>query len=431
MPEATFYIDTASFSTATAVFSDATLTTKAADGYYSNQSIVRQQVNGILEPAVACTNCGTPTPTPAEYCITQNIDNQITGGTEGVDYDLSGDTPAPVIKCGPTGGTVSFTITAAAKNNKRFKTSNPFSATNPSVVVGSSDATVTNVLTGVLEDIVVQGSNTVFVFLGACFDPSASLFELARSGDDGVYLEMTRAEFNSLANGQRFAVTNPSVPSVVSNLFFNSSDSRNNPVKEDSSLIPRYSLANIGGSSFQVSILPGEFDCPPQLKLVYMGVTSCETSTPTNWYKIDVDLLDTYLTRQRFMDGNGVIWKRTTTSFQTETPLVTEPFTPVDIAGVREGVPGFRGYTSGCPSTYFKIRVCGGTNISASYYPIEFYPSVTNLSDPVGAIFTKSVQRYGCFEVIGTVNELEYRSMNKLMVVDADFYADGGCDNCQ
>lgn len=429
MPEATFYIDTASFSTATAVFSDATLTTKAADGYYSNQSIVRQQVNGILEPAVACTNCGTPTPTPANYCITQNIDNQITGGTEGVDYDLSGDTPAPVIKCGPTGGTVSFTITAAAKNNKRFKTSNPFSATNPSVVIGSSDATVTNVLTGVLEDIVVQGSNTVFVFLGACFDPSASLFELGKSGDDGVYLEMTRAEFNSLANGQRFAVTNPSLPSVVSNLFFNSSDSRNNPVKEDSSLIPRYSLANIGGRSFQVSILPGEFDCPPQLKLVYMGVTSCETATPTNWYKIDVDLLDTYLTRQRFMDGNGVIWKRTTTSFLPETPLVTEPFTPVDIAGVREGVPGFRGYTSGCPSTYYKIKVCGGTNITASYYPIEFYPSITG--DPVGALFTKSVQRYGCFEVIGTVNELEYRSMNKIMVVDADFYADGGCDNCQ
>ena len=119
----------------------------------------------------------------------------------------------------PYGGTVSFTITAAAKNNKRFKTSNPFSATNPSVVIGSSDATVTNVLTGVLEDIVVQGSNTVFVFLGACFDPSASLFELGKSGDDGVYLEMTRAEFNSLANGQRFAVTNPSLPSVVSNYF--------------------------------------------------------------------------------------------------------------------------------------------------------------------------------------------------------------------
>ena len=160
-----------------------------------------------------------------------------------------------------------------------------------------------------------------------------------------------------------------------------------------------------------------------------MGVTSCETATPTNWYKIDVDLLDTYLTRQRFMDGNGVIWKRTTTSFLPETPLVTEPFTPVDIAGVREGVPGFRGYTSGCPSTYYKIKVCGGTNITASYYPIEFYPSITG--DPVGALFTKSVQRYGCFEVIGTVNELEYRSMNKIMVVDADFYADGGCDNCQ
>ena len=429
MPEATFYIDTASFSTATAVFSDASLTTKAADGYYSNQSIVRQQVNGILEPAETCTNCGSPTPTPTNYCITQNIDNQITGGTAGVDYDLSGDTPAPVVKCGPTGAAVSFTVTAAAKNNKRFKTSNPFRATNPSVVIGSSDATVTNVLTGELEDIVVQGSNTVFVFLGACFDPNASLFELSKSGDDGVYLEMTRSEFNSLSNGQRFAVSNPGIPGLVSNLFFNSSDSRNNPIKEDSSLVPRGYLANIGGRSFQVTKLPGQFDCPPQLKLVYMGVKSCHTATLTHWYKIDVDLLDTYLQSQRFLDGNGFLWTRTTTSFNPQTPLVQEPFNPVDITGIREGVPGFRGYTSGCPSTYYKIRQCGGTEISASYYPIEFYPSISG--DPVGSLFTKSAQRYGCFEVIGTVDELEYKSLKKAMVVDADFYADGGCDNCQ
>ncbi len=172
MPEATFYIDTASFSTATAVFSDASLTTKAADGYYSNESIVRQQVNGILEPAVNCPNCAAPPTTPVEYCITQNVDNQITGGTEGIDYDLFGDTANPTIKCGPTGALISFNITATAKNNKRFKTSNPFRATNPSVVVGSSNQTVTNTLTGELEEIVAPPPTTVFIFLGSCYKNS-------------------------------------------------------------------------------------------------------------------------------------------------------------------------------------------------------------------------------------------------------------------
>ena len=56
MAQATFYIDTASFSTATAVFTDRALQTKAADGYYSDETIVRRQENGILEPAVNCPN---------------------------------------------------------------------------------------------------------------------------------------------------------------------------------------------------------------------------------------------------------------------------------------------------------------------------------------------------------------------------------------
>ncbi|WGK93788.1 MULTISPECIES: hypothetical protein [Flavobacterium] len=50
-----YYIDTASFSTATAVWTDAALTTKAPDGYYSDTTNYRQQVNGLLQSVVSCT----------------------------------------------------------------------------------------------------------------------------------------------------------------------------------------------------------------------------------------------------------------------------------------------------------------------------------------------------------------------------------------
>ena len=53
----TFYFDGTSFATATAVYTNATLTTLAPDGYYSNEVLVRQQLNGVLLNATTCTTC--------------------------------------------------------------------------------------------------------------------------------------------------------------------------------------------------------------------------------------------------------------------------------------------------------------------------------------------------------------------------------------
>lgn len=50
-----FYIDTNSFSTATAVYSTQTLTTKAPDGYYSDGIDYRRQVSGVLQAVASCT----------------------------------------------------------------------------------------------------------------------------------------------------------------------------------------------------------------------------------------------------------------------------------------------------------------------------------------------------------------------------------------
>ena len=60
----TYYYSSASFSTATALFTDAALTTFAPDGWYSDESIVRQQASGVLFAEDNCPNCATPTPTP-------------------------------------------------------------------------------------------------------------------------------------------------------------------------------------------------------------------------------------------------------------------------------------------------------------------------------------------------------------------------------
>ena len=53
-----FYFDGLNFSSAVAVYSDASLTTLAADGYYAQNGIVRQQLNGVLLNAQSCSTCG-------------------------------------------------------------------------------------------------------------------------------------------------------------------------------------------------------------------------------------------------------------------------------------------------------------------------------------------------------------------------------------
>ena len=63
---ATFYIDTPDFENATTVFSDAALTTCAANGFYQIGDVVREQVDcvgglgGRLLPAETCATCGSP-----------------------------------------------------------------------------------------------------------------------------------------------------------------------------------------------------------------------------------------------------------------------------------------------------------------------------------------------------------------------------------
>lgn len=70
-----YYIDSTSFSTATAVYMDANLTTKAPDGYYSFDGVYRLQYLGLLLETVACGVYPPPPPPPPYYQI--NVSNSV------------------------------------------------------------------------------------------------------------------------------------------------------------------------------------------------------------------------------------------------------------------------------------------------------------------------------------------------------------------
>lgn len=55
-----YYLNAPSLGSATAVFTDEALSTCAPDGFYSNGSIVREQVGCVLLPQQTCPTCATP-----------------------------------------------------------------------------------------------------------------------------------------------------------------------------------------------------------------------------------------------------------------------------------------------------------------------------------------------------------------------------------
>ncbi len=72
------FLNGPTLSSATAVFIDDALTTCAPDGFYSDGSVVREQVDCVLLPPVICPSCTTP-------CNT----NIVGEGAEGTYYTLT------------------------------------------------------------------------------------------------------------------------------------------------------------------------------------------------------------------------------------------------------------------------------------------------------------------------------------------------------
>lgn len=86
---ATYYLDGEDLQSATAVYTDATLLTKAADGWYSIGGFVRQQIDGLLQANVLCTSC------PLDCATSLVMDT--TSGFYTVPIDLGASTGAVVV----------------------------------------------------------------------------------------------------------------------------------------------------------------------------------------------------------------------------------------------------------------------------------------------------------------------------------------------
>ena len=72
MAQLSLFIDASTLSEATAVYTTSALDTLAADGYYSDANITRQQLNGVLGASITCPNCSGSTPSaPTTYSVIQ------------------------------------------------------------------------------------------------------------------------------------------------------------------------------------------------------------------------------------------------------------------------------------------------------------------------------------------------------------------------
>jgi hypothetical protein len=89
----TYCFDGVNFSSATSLYTDSSLSTLAADGYYGQGLIVRQQLNGILLNAQPCSACLVPCGTG----LSASISNQ--NGVFDANIDLANDLGAVVIRC--------------------------------------------------------------------------------------------------------------------------------------------------------------------------------------------------------------------------------------------------------------------------------------------------------------------------------------------
>jgi hypothetical protein len=110
------YINSAIFSTATAVFEDESLTVKSPDGFYSDNTYYRRQQDGMLQDVVLCSNTtpGTPTPTVSTAAISNNTTG--TSATSGGTVTDNGATISMKGVCWGTSTNPTISLTTKTEN---------------------------------------------------------------------------------------------------------------------------------------------------------------------------------------------------------------------------------------------------------------------------------------------------------------------------
>ena len=94
----TYYYSSANFASATALYLDAALTSFAPDGWYSDESIYRQQASGVLFAETTCPNCASPAPVPTPIVYDYRIYSECAGsGSQVFRIVTGGSFPATVL----------------------------------------------------------------------------------------------------------------------------------------------------------------------------------------------------------------------------------------------------------------------------------------------------------------------------------------------
>jgi hypothetical protein len=94
----TYYYDSSSFTNATTIYDDADLTIVSQNGWYSDNTIVRQQISGVL---YAGQVCATPTPVPTPTAPIP-VPSPVAPSPVPVPVPVPTPTapvPAPVVQC--------------------------------------------------------------------------------------------------------------------------------------------------------------------------------------------------------------------------------------------------------------------------------------------------------------------------------------------
>ena len=125
---ATFYLDAPSLGSATVVYSNSSLTTVAANGFYSDGTIVREQVSGALLPQVTCPSCSSTQTFTIYFDVTTSPSTQ---GWSGSSAACAGTgTPLTVYINGSASSLFDAVITQSKVLYTDSMTSNPLNGGN-------------------------------------------------------------------------------------------------------------------------------------------------------------------------------------------------------------------------------------------------------------------------------------------------------------
>ena len=418
MAQLSLFIDASTLSQATAVYTTSALDTLAADGYYSDANITRQQLNGVLGASITCPNCSGSTPSaPTTYSVIQNVTNNIVG-TLGVDYTLSGTgydggNPAgPVTQTNVEGYPYSFVITATPITGKQFSSSAAFSATNPSGTIPNGGSTVTNTLTGSIISIPTTTA-AFYYYLNPCPDVNG-----VSPAGGFIY----RTDANKPAAGQRFVTTNTPTTQYF---YYDQTVTPQTTVN----LIDQ--LESVGGRNLTLEALPGETECPTfntTNENIYR-LNKCSDNS-NGFYFNDTRSLPTLT---RLVDGSGTIYIIEEELQKGQEAGLTEitSLLQVDIFGVTESDrSNFRGPAQGCPSSYYELQACDQTVAQSQGLRVSRRPS----NDPffsTGGTDSVYIDDQGiCYKIYGiTTNPGQYVSSTSSQVNLVSYIGDD-CQTC-